>query len=69
MSDHVYKKIQLVGSSKTSTDDAIRNAIARAGETISHMNWFEVVETRGHIEDGQVSHWQVTIDIGFRLKD
>ncbi|MES9853449.1 MAG: dodecin [Candidatus Thiodiazotropha sp. L084R] len=69
MSDHVYKKIQLVGSSQTSTDDAIRNAIARAGETISNMNWFEVVETRGHIEDGQVSHWQVTIDIGFRLKD
>ncbi|MES9942881.1 MAG: dodecin [Candidatus Thiodiazotropha sp. 6PLUC2] len=69
MSDHVYKKIQLVGSSQTSTDDAIRNAIARAGETITNMNWFEVVETRGHIENGQVSHWQVTIDIGFRLKD
>ncbi|MEJ2407079.1 MAG: dodecin family protein [Candidatus Thiodiazotropha sp.] len=69
MSDHVYKKIQLVGSSATSTDDAIRNAIARANETISHMNWFEVVETRGHIENGQVSHWQVTLDIGFRLKD
>ncbi|MES9945579.1 MAG: hypothetical protein B6D77_05140 [gamma proteobacterium symbiont of Ctena orbiculata] len=69
MSDHVYKKIQLVGSSQTSTDDAIRNAIARAGETIENMNWFEVVETRGHIDNGQVAHWQVTIDIGFRLKD
>ncbi|MET0068997.1 MAG: dodecin [Candidatus Thiodiazotropha sp.] len=69
MSDHVYKKIQLVGSSQTSTDDAIRNAIARAGETIDHLNWFEVVETRGHIENGQVAHWQVTINIGFRLKD
>ncbi|MCG7997167.1 MAG: dodecin family protein [Candidatus Thiodiazotropha taylori] len=69
MSDHVYKKIQLVGSSQCSSDDAIRNAIARAGETISNMGWFEVVETRGHIEDGQVAHWQVTIDIGFRLKD
>ncbi|MCU7842859.1 MAG: dodecin family protein [Candidatus Thiodiazotropha sp. (ex Monitilora ramsayi)] len=69
MSDHVYKKIQLVGSSNTSTDDAIRNAIARAGETISNMNWFEVVETRGHIDNGQVAHWQVTIEIGFRLKD
>jgi flavin-binding protein dodecin len=69
MSDHVYKKITLVGSSNTSTDDAIRNAIARAGETISHMNWFEVKETRGHIENGQVAHWQVTIEIGFRLKD
>ena len=69
MSDHVYKKITLVGSSSTSTDDAIRNAIARAGETIDHMNWFEVKETRGHIENGQVAQWQVTIDIGFRLKD
>jgi len=69
MSDHVYKKIQLVGSSSTSTDDAIRNAIARAHETVQNMNWFEVVETRGHIENGQVAHWQVTIDIGFRLKD
>ncbi len=69
MSDHVYKKITLVGSSTTSTDDAIRNAIARAGETISHMNWFEVKETRGHIDEGQVAHWQVTIEIGFRLKD
>ncbi|MEW8244154.1 MAG: dodecin, partial [Candidatus Thiodiazotropha sp.] len=58
-----------VGSSQTSTDDAIRNAIARAGETIDHLNWFEVVETRGHIENGQVAHWQVTINIGFRLKD
>ncbi|MEW8660544.1 MAG: dodecin [Candidatus Thiodiazotropha endolucinida] len=69
MSDHVYKKIQLVGSSQTSSDDAIRNAIARAGETIDNMNWFEVVETRGHIDNGQVAHWQVTIDIGFRLND
>jgi flavin-binding protein dodecin len=69
MSDHVYKKITLVGSSMTSTDDAIRNAIARAGETISNMSWFEVKETRGHIDEGQVAHWQVTIEIGFRLKD
>ncbi|MEW8010946.1 MAG: dodecin [Candidatus Thiodiazotropha sp.] len=69
MSDHVYKKIQLVGSYQTSSDDAIRNAIARAGETIDNMNWFEVVETRGHIDNGQVAHWQVTINIGFRLND
>ena len=69
MSDHVYKKIHLVGSSTSSTDDAIRNAIARAAETIEHMSWFEVVETRGHIERGQVAHWQVTLEIGFRLKD
>jgi hypothetical protein len=69
MSDHVYKKITLVGSSSTSTDDAIRNAITRAAETVENMNWFEVVETRGQIVNGQVAHWQVTIDIGFRLKD
>jgi flavin-binding protein dodecin len=69
MSDHIYKKITLVGSSTTSTDDAIRNAIARADETIDHMGWFEVKETRGHIENGQVAHWQVTLEIGFRLKD
>jgi flavin-binding protein dodecin len=69
MSDHIYKKITLVGSSTISSDDAIRNAIARANETVNNMNWFEVVETRGHIENGQVAHWQVTIEIGFRLKD
>ena len=69
MSEHIYKKITLVGSSPTSSDDAIRNAIARAGKTVDHMSWFEVKETRGHIENGQVAHWQVTIEIGFRLND
>lgn len=69
MSEHIYKKITLVGSSTTSSDDAIRNAIARAGETVDHIGWFEVKETRGHIENGQVAHWQVTIEIGFRLND
>ena len=69
MSEHIYKKITLVGSSTASSDDAIRNAIARAGKTVDHMGWFEVKETRGHIENGQVAHWQVTIDIGFRLND
>ncbi len=67
MSDHVYKSIELTGSSTTGSDDAIRSALARAADTIQHMDWFEVEETRGHIADGQVAHWQVTIKIGFRL--
>lgn len=67
MSDHVYKKIELVGSSPTSIDDAVRNAIARAQKTVRNMRWFEVVETRGHIEDGKLAHWQVTVKIGFTL--
>ncbi len=69
MSDHVYKKIEVVGSSTKSSDAAIRNAIKRAGKSVHNMNWFEVVETRGHIQDGKVSHWQVTVKIGFRLDD
>jgi len=67
MSDHVYKKIELTGSSSESTDDAVRNAIAKASETVDNMRWFEIVETRGHIEDGKVSHWQVTVKVGFTL--
>lgn len=69
MSNHVYKKIELTGSSTTGTDDAIRNAVAKAGESVRNMRWFEVVETRGHIEEGQIAHWQVTIKIGFTLDD
>lgn len=69
MSDHTYKKIEIVGSSTTGTDDAIRNALARASKSIHNMDWFEVVETRGHIVDGRVGHWQVTLKIGFRLDD
>ncbi len=69
MSDHVYKKIEVVGSSTISSDDAIRNAVERAGKSVHHMNWFEVVESRGHIQDGKVAHWQVTVKIGFRLDD
>jgi dodecin len=69
MPDHVYKKIEIVGSSKTSSDDAIRNALARANKSVHNMNWFEVVETRGHIVAGEVSHWQVTLKIGFTLDD
>lgn len=69
MSNHVYKMIELVGSSTTGSDDAIRNAIDTAAKTLRHIDWFEVVETRGHVADGQIAHWQVTLKIGFRLDD
>jgi flavin-binding protein dodecin len=69
MANHVYKIIELTGSSEKGTDDAIRNAIAKAGETIRNMRWFEVIETRGYIEDGGVAHWQVTIKLGFTVGD
>ncbi len=69
MSDHhTYKKIEVVGSSRKSTDDAIRNAIAQASRTTRNLEWFEVTETRGHIEDGDVGHFQVTLKIGFRIE-
>ena len=67
MEDNVYKKIEITGSSKTSIEDAIQNAIARAAKTVHKLRWFEVVETRGDILDGKVSHWQVTVKIGFKL--
>lgn len=67
MSAHVYKVVELVGSSPNSTDEAIRNAVERASETLTHLDWFEVVETRGHIVDGRVAHFQVTLKVGFRL--
>jgi flavin-binding protein dodecin len=69
MSDHVYKSIELTGSSTVSIDDAIKRAIARAAKTVRNMRWFEVLETRGYIEDGQVAYYQVTIKIGFTLED
>jgi len=68
MSDHVYKKIELVGSSPVSIEEAVAHALARAGETIRNMRWFEVTETRGHIEDGRIGHWQVTVKVGFTLE-
>lgn len=68
MTDHVYKVIELVGSSAKGTDDAIHNAIARASETLEHIDWFEVAETRGHIKDGKVAHFQVVLKVGFRLE-
>lgn len=67
MSDHVYKKIELTGSSTAGLQEAIENAIARASQTIQNMRWFEVVETRGHIENDKIAHWQVTIKVGFSL--
>jgi flavin-binding protein dodecin len=66
--DHVYKILELVGSSETSIDDAIKNAISRAAKTIRDMKWFEVVQTRGHIENNTVRHYQVTLRVGFTLE-
>jgi len=68
MDEHVYKSTELTGSSKESIEDAIQNAIARASETVPDMRWFEVIETRGYIEGGKVSYWQVTIKIGSTLE-
>ena len=67
MSDHVYKLIEVVGSSAQSSDEAIRNAIETAAKSIKHIEWFEVVETRGHVVEGKLAHFQVTVKIGFRL--
>ncbi len=67
MSAHVYKKVEIVGSSTSGLEDAIKNGINKASQTIKHMDWFEVTETRGHIDNGAVAHWQVTLKIGFRL--
>ena len=69
MSDHVYKKTEIVGSSKVSIEDAIEGALSRASKTIKNLDWFEVTETRGHIVDGKVGHYQVTLKVGFRLED
>lgn len=69
MSDHhTYKKLEVVGSSTTSIEEAIQNAISECAKTVNNMNWFEVVETRGHIIDNKVAHYQVTLKIGFRIK-
>jgi len=68
VTDHVYKHIEITGSSKTGSDDAIRIALAKAHETVRNMQWFRVLETRGHVVDGKVAHWQVTIDVGFTLE-
>ena len=69
MSDHVYKMIEIVGSSPVSSDEAIRNAIETSAKTIRHISWFEVVKTTGHVIEGKVAHFQVTLKIGFRIED
>ena len=69
MSDHVYKKIEVVGSSPNGFEEAIKSALARAEKTVRNMRWFEVTETRGDIENGKVDHWQVTLKIGFTLEE
>lgn len=69
MSNHTYKIIEIVGTSPESTDQAIKNGIAQAGKSVRNMRWFEVTDTRGHIEDGAVAHWQVTLKVGFTIED
>lgn len=68
MTDHVYKKVELVGSSTKSIEAAIENAIQMAGKSLKNLDWFEVIGTRGHIENGQVSHYQVELKVGFRIE-
>ncbi|TVR52976.1 MAG: dodecin domain-containing protein [Puniceicoccaceae bacterium] len=69
MSDHIYKKIELVGSSPESLEKAIENAIARAAKSVKNMRWFEVTEIRGHLENQKVAHYQVGLKIGFTVED
>lgn len=69
MTDHVYRVVELVGSSETGLEDAINSAIDKAAKTVRHMRWFEVVETRGHIENNKVAHYQVTLKVGFSVED
>jgi dodecin len=68
MAEHVYKLLELTGSSSVGIEDAVKSAIAKASETVRNIHWFEVTETRGHVEDGKVAHWQVTLKIGFTLE-
>jgi flavin-binding protein dodecin len=69
MANHVYKKLELTGSSTTGIDDAVSNAIAKAAKTIHNLRWFEVSEIRGGIDDGAIAHWQVSLKVGFTLDD
>jgi dodecin len=69
MSDHVYKTIELVGSSNKGIEDAVEKAIGKAASTVRNLRWFEVLDTRGHIEGGRVAHWQVTLKLGFTMED
>lgn len=69
MSDHVYKKIDIIGTSSSSLEEAINNAVNRAAKTVKHLRWFEVAEIRGHIEDQKVTQYQVGLKIGFKIED
>ena len=69
MPDHVYKTVELVGSSSKSSDDAVATAIERASKSIRHIKWFEVTQTRGHVEEGRIAHWQVGLKVGFTLDE
>jgi len=68
MKNNIYKKIEIVGSSDVSSDDAVKQALKRASSSIKNLRWFEIVESRGSIKDGDIEHWQVTIKIGFTMK-
>jgi flavin-binding protein dodecin len=68
MSDHVYKTLELTGSSSTGIEDAVSTAIAKASQSVRNIQWFNVTETRGHVKDGKVAHWQVTLKVGFTLE-
>ncbi|WP_242205428.1 dodecin [Aestuariivivens insulae] len=68
MEDHIYKIVEIVGTSETSSDDAVRNALKKASQTIQNLRWFKVIDSRGSIKDGDVQHWQVTIKLGFTMK-
>ena len=68
MKDHVYKTIELTGTSTTSIEDAVNKAVQRAHKTVKHLGWFQVIETRGNIDKGKIQHWQVTIKVGFCLE-
>ena len=69
MADHVYKSIELTGSSKAGMEDAVNQAIAKAAKSVRNMQWFQVIETRGHIVEGKIAHWQVTLKVGFTLEE
>ena len=69
MPDRIYKVVELVGSSEIGIEDAVQRAITKASQTIRHIGWFEIIQTRGHVEDGKVRHYQVTLKVGFTLDD
>jgi flavin-binding protein dodecin len=69
MAAHTYKLIELVGTSPSSTDEAIRNAIEKAAVTVNHIDWYQVIESRGHVENGRIAHYQVALKVGFRIED